>query len=424
MLSQDARTLNWLGRLERGEVTIPGAQSRSRGLGVGAVPAAPVLSGTYVTPQTAMTLSAVYAAVSVISRDMAMLPIHLYEKTADGGLRLDPTDYYEELLGIETDDDTPSLKFTLDTQGHTLGWGNGYAEVVRDKRGKADDLHILHPSKTVPKRRENGALYYKLSNDRELLPENVLHFAGLGFDGISGYTPLTVCRQTVGLAIGAEQFGAAFYGNGAIAKGILKTPKKLKEEAVNNLRRSINQVHQGSQSAHQFMILEEGMDWIQTQISPEDSQFIATRMFQVLEIARLYGLPPHKIGDYSQSHLTNVEESNLDYLTTTLMFWITMRERVLNRRLLTRDDRKKWTILFDITAFLRGNATARASVYQTLRNLGAINADEIRIREGMNPIGPAKGGDKYLVQAQYTPLEKAGEPRPALTPEPKQPAAA
>ncbi|SIO60165.1 phage portal protein, HK97 family [Singulisphaera sp. GP187] len=379
------------------------------GLGTGSVPGAPVLSGTYVTPQTAMALTAVYASINLISKDMATLPLGLYQKLPDGGVRLDPTNYYDELLGVETDDNTSSLKFTLDTQGHTLGQGNGYAEVVRDTRGRAEALHILHPAKTIPKQTESGRLYYLLDNKRELLAENVLHFAGLGFNGILGYTPLTIARQTVGLALAAEQFGASFFGNSAIPKGILKFPKRLKEEAQNNIRRSINQVHQGTQSSHQFMILEEGTEYTQTQISPEDAQFLGTRQFQVLEIARLYGVPPHKIGDYSQSHMSNIEQSNLDYWTTTLAFWVAMREGVLNRRLLTRDDRRKWVIRYDMSALLRGDTAARMAMYQALRNLGAINADEIRLGEGMPPIGPEKGGDKYLVQSQYNPLDQAGK---------------
>lgn len=383
---------------------------RSLGLGAGVVPGAPVLSGTYVTPQTALGFTAVYSAISVISKDIATLPLGLYQKMPDGAFRLDPTNFYDELLGVETDDETSSLKFAIDTQGHTLGWGNGYAEVVRDTRGRAEALHMLHPSKTVPKQTESGRLIYVLDNKKELLSENVLHFAGLGFNGITGYTPLTVARQAVGLGLAAEQFGASFFGNSAIPKGIIKLPKRLKEEAQANIRRSLNQVHQGTQSAHQFMILEEGTEYTQTQIAPEDAQFLGTRAFQILEIARLYGLPPHKLGDYSQSHMANIEESNLDYWTTTLAYWVAMRESVLNRRLLTRDDRRKWTIRHDMSALLRGNTAARMAGYQTLRNLGAINADEIRIKEGMVPIGPERGGDKYLVQAQYTPLDQAGKP--------------
>ena len=383
-------------------------RSARRGLGSGFVPPAPVLSGTYVTPQTALSLTAVFGCINRISGDIATLPVELWERTSDGGFRLDGTDYYQELLGVETDDETGAFKFHLDSQGHTLGYGNSFSEIVRGTRGRAEEIHLLHPAKTAIKRDGRG-LYYQLDNDKELLAENCLHFAGLGFNGVEGYSPLTVARQTIGIGLATEQYGAAFYGNGANPSGILKTKKELSEPAQNNLRRSINEVHQGPQNSHQFMILEEDMDWIQTQISPADAQFLLGRQFTVIEIARLYGVPPHKIGDYSQAHLSNVEESNLDYIATTLAFWITMREKAFNRRLLTKTDRQKYVIRYDMSWLLRGNSQARIGYYQGMRNMGCMSADDIRRKEGMNPLGPKMGGDKYLVQAQYSTLDRAGD---------------
>jgi HK97 family phage portal protein len=390
-------------------------ERRSNPLGAGFVPPAPVLSGTFVTPQSALALIAYYSAINVISRDLACLPLNIYRRLPGGGRQVDEDHPYHELLGCETDGDTSSLKFTLDTSGHTLGWGNSYSEIVRDDKGLATDLHILHPSKTLAKLTDAGKLFYEdETSHQKYRAENVLHFAGLGFNGIQGYTPAFIARQGIGLGIAAEQFGAAFFGNGLIPKGVLTTAKKLGTAAINNLRSSIGQVHQGSQSAHQLMILEEGMTWTATQVNPDDAQFIATRQFQVLEIARLFGLPPHKIGDYSQAHHTNVEESNLDYISTTLLFWVVLREHELNRKMLTRDDRKKWVIAHDFSRLLQGNSVARIAYYQGMRNMGCFSADDILAAEGRNPIGSKKGGDKYLVQMQYQPLERAGEPPIAL----------
>jgi phage portal protein BeeE len=188
----------------------------------------------------------------------------------------------------------------------------------------------------------------------------------------------------------------------------------LTEAAQNNLRKTINQVHQGSQSAHNLLIIEEGMDYQDRQISPEDSQYIAGRGFSVLEIARLFSCPPHKLGDYSQAHLNSVEESNLDYLATTILGWVCMIDDEASRKLLTREERKAGlVILTDLRALLRGNTTVRTAYYQTMRNMGALSANDIRVSEGMNPLPEGSGGDLYLVQAQYQPLSKAGEPKPA-----------
>jgi HK97 family phage portal protein len=378
--------------------------------GGGYVPSAPVLSGTFVTPETAIGLSAVFCAINVISRDVSCLPRNVYRKLPDGGRVIDEAHPIQRLIRRKPNDHTVASRFFQSEMAHVLGRGNGYSEIIRDDGGRATSIHMLHPSKTVPKYTEGGDLYYELTEKKKKLwPDQVLHFAGLGFNGIQGYSPITVCRQTIGLTFGAEQFGAAFFGNGAIPKGILRYPKRLTEAAINNLRRTFNQVHQGSQSAHQLAILEEGADWVNTQVSPEDGQFIATRQFQVIDIARIFSIPPHKIGDYSQAHLSSVEEANLDYLATTIYGWVVMLEDEMDDKLLFEDEHLTHEIRVDMSALMRGNAAARIAYYQGLRNMGAISADEIRRKENLNPIGEAEGGNLYLVQGQYIPLGQVGK---------------
>jgi len=394
--------------------------------GTGFVPAAPVLSGTYVTPQTALSLAAVFAAINVISRDWAGLPRIIERRLPNGGFERDEKHYLNEILNVTPDCEIDAFSHFQSSMAHTLGWGTGPSEIVRSpKDGRVVQLKLLHPAKTIPKRHEKSrVLYYELDNKKELLAENVLAFNGMGFDGIKGYSPITCARQTIGLALGAEQFGAAFFGNGAMPKGVLKTPKRLSEPAQNNLRSTWNQIHQGSQGAHQIAILEEGVEWVNTQISPDDGQWIATREFQVKDIARLFCLPPHKVGDYSESHLANVEEANDDYISMCLGGWINMGEAQMNFKLLTREDREKYRIRIDIGALSRANTKDRTTMYQILRNVGAVTVDEIRIREGMKPVGEARGGNLLVMQGQYLPLDQIGKapitpPTPTPTPSPE-----
>jgi HK97 family phage portal protein len=384
----------------------------------GYVPAAPVLSGTFVTPETALGVAALFCAVNVISRDIAVMPRAVYRRLPGGGREIDRSLPVHDLISVQPNDDMNSQRWMQSEMCHVLTRGNGLNEIVRNKRnGEPVEIHVLHPAKTYPKRTESGQLYYELENKKKLLPEDCLHFAGMGFDGIMGYCPVTVCRQTVGLTMGAEQYGAAFFGNSARTGGWIKVARRMSEGALNSLRRSFNQIHQGSQSAHQVGILEEGMDWVNAQFSPEDAQFLATRAFQVLDIARMYGIPPHKLCDYSQAHLANVEQSNLEYVAMTLLGWVVMLESEMNCKLLTREQRQTHEIGLDMSVLLRADTAARMARVQTLRNTGAISADEIRISEGMNPIGPDRGGDKYLVQAQYIPLDQVGKipPKPTKT---------
>ena len=236
--------------------------------GGGAVPAAPVLSGTFVTPETAIGLTAVYCALNVISGDVASLPRHVYKTLDGGGLTIERDHPAEWLIGVgDPNEEMGRFRYVQAEMGHVLGRGNGYSEIVR-KNGFPTALEPLHPVKTLPKRTKSGRLYYLLDNKETLKPEDVVHLAGMGFDGLSGYSAITLCRQSLGVTIATEQFGAAFFGNGAIPAGVLKHPRRLGEAAMSNLRKTINQVHQGSQSAHNLLILEEGMDYMDRGIIP------------------------------------------------------------------------------------------------------------------------------------------------------------
>lgn len=396
---------NVLGRIR----SAIGNLTRSSLTGTGFVPASPVLSGTFVTPQSAQSLAAVYAAINCISRDIATLPRNVYKRLEGGGREIDSNRELNELIMVSPDGERDAFSYWQTCMSHVLGWGNSYSEIVRNSRGEPVELNVLHPSKTKPMRTDSGRLFYHLDNDRKLPAENVLHFAGYGFDGIQGYSPITVARQTIGLGLAVEQFGASFFGNGMTPKGLIKLMKTLSPRAQANLRDQLNSRHQGPQNAHNVLFLEEGMDWINTQINPNDGQWLETRNFQKKEIATIYSLPPHKLGDYSESHLANVEEANDDYITKTLLGWICGLESQANFKLLSRADRKTHFIAFDLDALERASTAARMSKWQTMRNLGAINADEIRLREGFNPIGVDKGGDLYVIQGQYMPLDQVGK---------------
>lgn len=383
----------------------------------------PVLSGIVVTPQTALTLTAVYSAINVLSTDRAKLPFGLYRSTPGGGRKHLKRDPRNRLVSVKPNPEMNGMRYRQMEMGHTLGWGNQYSEIVRDGQGMPTALWPLNPGTTKPFRDEQTkSLYYKDTNTgKKFLPENILHIAGLSFDGIMGYSPVTMARQAIGLGIAAEQFGAALFGNGAIPKGILQTPKRLSEIAVKRLRESWELIHGGSQNAHRTAILEEGTTWTSTQINPDDAQFLATRQFQVVEIARLFNMPPHKIGDYSESHLANLEEANTDYVINTLMGWLCCIEAEYNQKLLFEDEQDRLHFHHDVNALLRGNMTARSTFYRELKTVGVVNADTIAAREGLPIPGKENGGNLYLVQSQNIPQQNAGKPQPKPAPEPKIP---
>lgn len=383
----------------------------------------PVLSGVVVTPQSALTLTAFYSGVNVISTDVAKLPFGLYRTLRGGGIKLASKDPRHRLLRVRPNPEMNAMRYWQAVMGHALGWGGHFSEIVRDGDGMPRELWPLHPGTTKPFRdKTTKALYYQdINTGKRWLPENILHIAGLGFDGISGYSPATQGRQAIGLGIGAERFGASLFGNGAVPNGILKTAKTLSETAVKRLRESINIVHRGSENANQFLVLEEGLEWIQTQISPEAAQFLLTRQFQVLEIARLLNLPPHKVGDWSQAHLAGVEEGNLDYATNTLTGWLEAIEAECNHKLLFEDELDRLFCQHDMSALLRGNMAARASYFKELKLIGVVNADTVAAAEGLPIPGPDNGGNLYTIQSQNIPAQNAGKPQPKPAPAPKTP---
>ena len=408
-------------------VTIPGLDTmrslakrvltlgNRRGMKLGdALYAAANLTGIAVTPESALTLSAYFAAINVISTDVASLPIRVYQRRADGGRDEVTSHPARELLSVSPDGQTTAMRQRQAWVGHTLGRGNGFMEIERDGDGNPIGLHLLDPGTTQVKRTENtNRVYYELENGKRLRGENVLHLAGLGFNGLEGYAPVRLFRQCLSLGLAAEGFGAAFFGNGSTPKGVLKTAKVLGREGRRNLRESFEEVHRGVANAHGLVVLENGVEWVKTSVDPEDAQFLATRMFQVVEIARIFRMPPHKIGDFSQAHLANLEASNLDYMTTTLMPWCEAIEQVCNLRLLSKDERAAGLYVeHNMNALLRGDMRARAEFYSRLRDLGAISPNEVRRFENMNPI---EDGDLYLVPLNLVPLALAARPPADVT---------
>ncbi len=370
---------------------------------------APVLSGVLVTPQTALTLTAVYCAINIIASDVANLPRYLYRRQKSGGKVIDTSKEVNDLVHFAPNGEMPAFFHYQAAMGHVLGWGNSYSEIKRDYGGNPTGLYLLHPGTTKPKRTEKSkALYYEdEATGKTFAPENILHIRGLGFDGLKGYSPVTLARQAVGLGIAAEEFGAALFGNGAIPKGLLKTPKRLTETAAKNLRESFERVHQGTKGAHRVAVLEEGADWVDTQINPDDAQFLATRQFQVLEVCRIFNLPPHKLADYSKTNYSTVEQANIAYLTNTLSIWLAAIEAESNFKLLTAKDRKKWVVEHDVSRLLRAAIDTRIRYFESRYRMGSITPNEIRLKEGENPFPPELGGDRPMVQAQMVPLEQA-----------------
>ena len=356
----------------------------------------PTVSGINVTPKGALGLTAAYAAQNRIATDVSSLPIKIYRARPDGSKTEDRNHPAYRLLARTPDGVRTPMRYWQAKIGHALGWGNGYAEIERDVTGRPLNLRLLDPRTNPKLNPETKALEYHLINGKILPAKDVIHIAGFGFDGHKGYSPVELASEAFALALAAERFGGATFGNGALPGGVIEYPGKLSKVARDQMREEWNEIYQGSGNASKVAVLFEGAKFTAASMSLENAQFLSTRQFQVVEIARLYSLPPHKIGDYSQSHLANLEQSNLDYLMTVIAPWCESIEQELNLKLFTADEiAKGYFVEHSMAALLRGDMAARATFYTKLRDLGVLTPNMIASLENLNPFGPA--GDIRLV---------------------------
>ena len=375
-------------------------------------------SGKPVNERTAMQTTAVYACVRILAEAVASLPLHVYEYQDDGGKKLvhDHPLYY--LLHDEPNPEMTSFVFRETLMSHLLIWGNAYAQIIRDGAGRVLGLYPLLPDKMDVQRDDRGNIYYVYSRnsdenpmfkeygDIRLKAEDVLHIPGLGFDGLIGYSPIAMAKNAVGMTLACEEYGASFFANGANPGGVLEHPGVLKDPS--KVRESWNSVYRGVNNAHKIAVLEEGMKYQQIGIPPEEAQFLETRKFQINEIARLYRIPPHMVGDLDKSSFSNIEQQSLEFVKYTLDPWVIRWEQSLQRSLLLPGEKGKYFIKLNVDGLLRGDYQSRMNGYAVGRQNGWFSANDIREMENMNPIPDEEGGNLYLINGAMTKLADAG----------------
>lgn len=353
-------------------------------------------SGETVTQGNALTLSTVYACVNVISQDIAKVPFYSFQKTDSGKQRLN--NKISQLLNYRPNPYMSAMDFRQALTAHCLTYGNAYAEIQRDINNEITALWILPPDKVKPVIDENNRLIYEIkSNGRVsyLFPEEVLHLKGLGFDGLQGYSVIAYASQSLGSALAQDKFAGSFFGNGATMGGYLEHPNNLSSEAQKRLLDSVERRHLGADKAHRILVLEEGMKFQEAVISPEDSQLIQSRQFNISEICRWFRVPPHKVSDLSKATFSNIEQQSLEYVTDTLSAWFKRWEQEVWFKLFTEEEKEQgYYAEHVLEALLRGDITTRYSAYAQARQWGWLSVNDIRRLENMNDV---EGGDTYLV---------------------------
>lgn len=374
-------------------------------------------AGKRVNERSAMQMTAVYSCVRILAEAVAGLPLHLYRYKEDGGKEkaLDHPLYL--LLHDEPNPEMSSFVFRETLMTHLLLWGNAYAQIIRNGKGEVIALYPLMPDRMTVDRDRDGKLYYEYTVSTDdtptvkgtvvrLNPSDVLHIPGLGFDGLVGYSPIAMAKNAIGMAIACEEYGAKFFANGAAPGGVLEHPGTIKDPG--RVRESWQSTFGGSGNSNKIAVLEEGMKYTPIGISPEQAQFLETRKFQINEIARIFRVPPHMVGDLEKSSFSNIEQQSLEFVKYTLEPWLVRWEQSIQRTLFSPEEKKGYFTKFNVEGLLRGDYASRMSGYATARQNGWMSANDIRELENMDRIPAEEGGDLYLINGNMLPLGNAG----------------
>ncbi|NTW70670.1 MAG: phage portal protein [Eubacteriaceae bacterium] len=365
-------------------------------------------SGKTVNERTAMQTTAVYACVRILSETIASLPLHTYKNTVVGKEKAIDHPLYH-LLHNEPNPEMTSFVFRETLMGHLLLWGNAYAQIIRDGRGKVVALYPLMPDKMVVDRTVSGELYFEYRKDTGtviLRKEEVLHIPGLGFDGLLGYSPIAMAKNAIGMAIATEEYGAKFFSNGANPGGVLEHPGVVKDPT--RIRESWNAVYQGSGNAHRVAVLEEGMKFQPIGIPPEQAQFLETRKFQTEEICRIFRVPPHLVASLDRATFSNIENQSISFVIHTIRPWLVRLEQSINKALFTDVEKKVYFVSFIVDGLLRGDYASRMQGYSVGIQNGFLSPNDIRTLENMNLIPDEEGGNLYIVNGNMTKLKDTG----------------
>ena len=374
-------------------------------------------SGKYVTQQSAMRISAVYSCVRLISESIAGMPLFLYEELENGRKRKATNHSLYRILHSEPNPEMTSFSFRETAMTHLLLWGNAYAQIIRNGRGEVIGLYPLMPDRMTVDRDSDQRIVYRYRHQTDeadtlnqgeidLDPYQVLHIPGLGFDGLVGYSPIAMAKNTVGMSMACEEYGSSFFSNGATPGGVLEHPGTLKDPG--KVRDSWNAAFRGSANSNKVAVLEEGMKYTPISISPNEAQFLETRKFQLDEIARIFRVPPHMIGDLEKSSFNNIEQQSLEFVKYTLNPWVTRIEQAMVRQLLRPEEKERYSVHFNVDGLLRGDYQSRMNGYAVGRQNGWMSANDIRTLEDMDLIPDEEGGNLYLVNGNMTKLKDAG----------------
>lgn len=363
-------------------------------------------AGKNVTPRTSVQVSAVYACVRVLAETVASLPLHLDRYMEGSGTEHARNNPLYYLLHDEPNSEMTSYVWRETGMTHLALWGNWYNQKVFNGRGEVIGLYPLLPENVQVNRDETGQIVYDYTNSDgtfRLYRDEVLHVPGMGFDGLVGYSPVAMMRNSLGLSIAAEEYGARFYANGARPSGVLTHPGTLKEPA--KVRDQWQKVYGGSSNTGKVAVLEEGLEYKPISMPNNEAQFLETRKFQVEEICRIYRVPPHMIADLEHATYSNIEHQSISFAQYTIAPWCARIEQSMNRDLLKKADKAKYTTHFNIDGIQRGSYQSRMEGYAKAIQNGWMSPNDVRALENLSLLTDEQGGNTYAINGNMVSLK-------------------
>lgn len=365
-------------------------------------------AGVHIGPDSALTVSAVWACIRYLTYTVAMLPWDV-KSDSSKGTEIQKRHPVARLIGKRVSDDYTSFQFREMMLNWSLRHGNGYAEIERDIMGRPLALHPIHPVRVAVFRDlETQKVYYEVGNNYggtvRIEAADMFHLRGFG-ESVVGVNVMAYAADSIGWTKAAQLFGAAFFGNGSVMSGIVKSKRRLSEAGMKGIRMEFEEFHKGAQKSNRVAVLDNELEYTPLGIEPEKGQFIQTNQHLIEEICRWFGVPPHKIYHLLRATFSNIEHQSIEVVTDSIMPWVRRFEDEADFKLF--GNRSSVYTKMDLRELLRGDTDARIKRWRGLREIGAMNVNEIRAEDGQNGIGP--DGDKYVMQGQYTTLEKIGE---------------
>lgn len=373
-------------------------------------------SGEQVNPERAMTLSAFHRGVRLYSETVATLPLDVFKVGADGRgvLVTDPTDQYRMVLKQSPNQDQTPVEFWEGIVGCELVTGDGLArKVMIGERLVA--LLLMDPTRTsICRDPATFALKYVYTDPRgtriELTPADVFHLKGFGFGGDRGLSIVQYGAQTIGSSLAADKVAAKMFKSGLTSSGFIETGQVINETDRPRLEQVLAE-YQGSDNAGKLMILEAGMKYTAVSMSAQDAQLLASRGFNIEEIARWLGMPPVLLGHNGAGSTmwgTGVEQIIQAWYTLGLRALLHRIEQAIQKRVIAPADQGRYYVKFNVEGLLRGDSAARANLYSVFVQNGIMTRAEVRELEDLEPY-KGKGADKLTAQVNLTTLDHIGE---------------